>query len=97
MFNPQIPHAEAVKVEVIVTRPDGSKMILSCDKFDYVEFDKQMEPQFYPYDSWTRPILPPAIARLSLHIERPRGWTIYDPRIAPAIDDGDVVEEYDGE
>jgi len=92
MWPPNVPHAEAVKVDITITRPDGSKMILSCDQFDFVEFEKFMEPEYYPLD-WGRPVMSPRIARLSLHIERPRGYTIYDPRIAPAIDDGDVLEE----
>jgi len=96
MWPPNVPHAEAVKVDITITRPDGSKMILSCDDFDYVEFDKQMEPEYFPLDSW-KPLRSPKIARLILTIERPGGWTIYDPRIAPAIDDGDVLEEEDAE
>lgn len=89
------PIAEAVKVEVIVTRPDGKITRLVCEQFDYVEFERVQEPQsMYFGDPYDR-LLPRETRSLSITLMRPKGWTIYAPEIQaqPSIDDGNVVEE----
>lgn len=87
-----IPKSDAVKVEVAITRPDGTVIRLVCDAFDYIEIEKMNEPEFFPPEPlYARA---PETARLVFTIERPRTWTIYSPHIEPpSIDDGNVVEE----
>lgn len=94
-YHNQIPRADAVKVEISITRPDGTVVRMVFDAFDYIELEKFMEPEFYTHEYYPRdyPWTPPQVARLSLNIERPRTWTIYSPDIMPSIDDGTVVEE----
>jgi hypothetical protein len=90
-----VPASEAVKVEIVITRPNGDVVRLVCDSFDYIEVEKFMEPEYYPYpDLYSRPHTVPQVARLCFNIERPRTWMVYSPHIEqPSIDDGTVVEE----
>lgn len=99
-YHNSIPKADAIKVEISITRPDGKVVRMVCDAFDYVEFEKFMEPEYFSSEYFRHdyPRTIPQIARLALNIERPRHWMIYSPDIQPqpSIDDGNVVEE-DGE
>jgi hypothetical protein len=93
-----LPKSDAVKIEIAITRPDGTVVRLVCDSFDYIEVEKFMEPQYIHqdmFDPWSpRYMQPPRTARLVFTIDRPRTWTVYSPHIEqPSIDDGTVVEE----
>jgi hypothetical protein len=87
-----LPKSDAIKIEIAITRPDGTVVRLVCDSFDYIEVEKFMEPQYFP-DPY-RFQAPPLIASLVFTVARPRTWMVYAPHIEPpAIDDGTVVEE----
>jgi hypothetical protein len=94
--NNYIPQAEAVKVEVHITRPNGEVIRFVCDTFDYLEIEKVNEPEYFPsmMDPYTSVHLPPQVRSLGFVINHPRTWTVYLPtQEQPSIDDGTVVEE----
>ena len=43
----RVNEAEAIHVQVIVTRPDGSKVTLESYDFDYVDFETRNKPHCY--------------------------------------------------
>lgn len=95
-YHNYLPKSDAVKIEVVITRPNGDVTRLVCDSFDYIEIEKIMEPEyFHPHEPlYYSSRMVPEIASLVFRIERPRTWMVYSPHIEqPSIDDGTVVEE----
>lgn len=94
-----LPASEAVKVEIVITRPNGDVVRLVCDSFDYIEVEKFMKPEYYPfprdpYEAYRQVHMPPEVESLVFTISHPRTWMVYSPHIEqPSIDDGTVVEE----
>jgi len=94
--NNYIPRSEAVKVEVVITRPNGEVIRFVCDAFDYLDIDKINEPTYFHslLDPYETSHLPLQVQTLSFTLWRPKTWTVYFPtQEQPSIDDGTVVEE----
>lgn len=84
----------ATRIEVSITDEKGFVTRWVSDDFDYVEVETMHTPGFYSDDFFAKPISPPRLSRLSFHVEHPKKYTIYDPRINQrAVDPGDIVEE----
>jgi hypothetical protein len=81
----------AARIEVTITDEKGNSTRWACDQFDYVEIETFKEPQYFDRDFFTTS--PERLEQLSFHVKRPRQYTIYDPRIKPTLEDGEVLDE----